>query len=166
MRVVASSAIPFVKPDVFIEGPDLAFFGLPSARFSEAGRRAVITVPVSALRGDGISHLLEMILLQADVLELKANPKAAATGVVIEAEIEIGRGPTATVLVENGTLRVGDSVVCGPFYAKVRAMFDDQGKSVKEARPSSAVRVIGWSGTPECGGIVKAVKNQRRVFVY
>jgi len=120
-----------------------------------------ITCPISALKGDGIEHLLEMILLQADVLELKANPKSPATGVVIEAEIEVGRGPTATVLVESGTLKVGDAAVCGPFYAKVRAMFDDQGKSVKEAPPSSAVRVIGWSGTPECGGVVAVAKNER-----
>jgi len=121
----------------------------------------IITCPISALKGEGITHLLEMILLQADVLELKANPKAPVNGVVIEAEIEVGRGPTATVLVESGTLKTGDSVVCGPHYAKVRAMFDDQGKSVKEAGPSSAVRVIGWSGTPECGGVVAAAKNER-----
>ncbi|MBE2213302.1 MAG: translation initiation factor IF-2, partial [Opitutaceae bacterium] len=120
-----------------------------------------ITCPISALKGEGIDHLLEMILLQADVLELKANPKAPVNGVVIEAEIEVGRGPTATVLIESGTLKTGDAVVCGPFYAKVRAMFDDQGKQVKEAGPSSAVRVIGWSGTPECGGVVAAAKNER-----
>jgi len=121
----------------------------------------IITVPVSALKGQGIEQLLEMILLQADVLELKANPKSPATGVVIEAEIEVGRGPTATVLVENGTLRTGDSLVCGPHFTKVRAMFDDKGKPVKSAAPSEAVRVIGWSGTPECGAIVETVKNDR-----
>jgi translation initiation factor IF-2 len=120
-----------------------------------------VTVPVSALKGEGINNLLELILLQADVLELKANPKAPATGVVIEAEIEVGRGSTATVLVDNGTLRVGDAVVCGQYWAKIRAMFDDQGKQVKEAPPSTAVRVIGWSGTPECGAIVSTVKNAR-----
>jgi translation initiation factor IF-2 len=121
----------------------------------------IVTVPVSALKGDGVEHLLEMILLQADVLELKANPKAPASGVVIEAEIEVGRGPTATVLIDNGTLRAGDAIVSGQYWAKVRAMFDDQGKQVKEALPSTAVRVIGWSGTPECGAIVTAVKNPR-----
>ncbi|MGH8020658.1 MAG: translation initiation factor IF-2, partial [Opitutaceae bacterium] len=120
-----------------------------------------ICAPVSALKGEGIDHLLEMILLQAEVLELKANPKAPATGVVIEAEIEVGRGPTATVLVESGTLRTGDALVCGQFFTKVRAMFDDQGKPVKSAGPSEAVRVIGWSGTPECGAIVETVKNDR-----
>jgi translation initiation factor IF-2 len=121
----------------------------------------VVTVPVAAIKGQGITELLEMILLQADVLELKANPKAPGTGVIIEAQIEVGRGPTATVLVESGTLRVGEAVICGPYCAKVRAMFDDQGRPVKAAPPASAVRVIGWSGTPECGGIVKVVKNER-----
>lgn len=121
----------------------------------------IITCPVSALKGEGIEHLLELILLQADVLELKANPKGTVRGVVIEAEIEVGRGPTATVLVENGTLKTGSALVCGQFYAKVRAMFDDQGKPVKSASPASAVRVIGWSGTPECGAIVQEVKNER-----
>jgi len=120
-----------------------------------------ITCAISALKGEGIEQLLEMILLQADVLELKANPKASARGVVIEAAIEVGRGPTATVLVENGTLKTGAALVCGPFHAKIRAMFDDQGKAVKSAPPASPVRVIGWSGTPECGGIVNEAKNER-----
>ncbi len=122
---------------------------------------ATITAPVSATKGDGIQHLLEMILLQADVLELKANPKAPARGVVIEASIEIGRGPTATVLVKQGTLKTGDSLICGQFYAKVRAMYDHLGKPVKAATPSTAVRVAGWSGTLECGAIVEAAKNDR-----
>jgi translation initiation factor IF-2 len=120
-----------------------------------------ITVPVSAIKGQGINELLEMILLQADVLELKANPKADASGVVIESEIDFGRGPLATVIVNRGTLRVGDALVCGPHHAKVRAMFDDQGRSVKEATPATPVRVIGWSGTPDSGAIFKAVKNTR-----
>lgn len=120
-----------------------------------------ITVPVSALKGEGIDTLLEMILLQADVLELKANPKAPVSGVVIEAEIEVGRGPTATVLVQSGVLKPGTALVCGSHYAKVRAMFDHQTNQVKSAGPSSAVRVIGWSGTPDCGGIVSEVKNDR-----
>jgi translation initiation factor IF-2 len=120
-----------------------------------------ITVPVSALKGTGINELLEMILLQADVLELKANPKAEAGGVVIESQVDVGRGPVATVIVQRGTLRVGDAVVCGPHWAKVRAMFDDQGRPVKEAAPSTPVRVVGWSGTPESGATFKAVKNAR-----
>ena len=120
-----------------------------------------ITVPVSALKGTGINELLEMILLQADVLELKANPKADASGLIIESQIDVGRGPLATVLVQRGTLKVGDSLVCGPHWAKVRAMFDDQGKAIKEALPSTPARVIGWSGTPDSGAIFKVVKNAR-----
>ncbi len=120
-----------------------------------------ITVPVSAIKGQGITELLEMILLQADVLELKANPKVEASGVVIESEIDFGRGPLATLIVHRGTLRVGDAVVCGPHYAKVRAMFDDQGKNVKEATPGTPIRVIGWSGSPDSGAVFKVVKNAR-----
>jgi translation initiation factor IF-2 len=120
-----------------------------------------ITVPVAAIKGQGITELLEMILLQADVLELKANPKAEASGVVIESEIDFGRGPLATVIVQRGTLRVGDALVSGPNHAKVRAMFDDQGKNLKEAPPGTPVRVIGWTGTPESGATFKAVKNAR-----
>ena len=120
-----------------------------------------ITVPVSAVKGTGINELLEMILLQADVLELKANPKAEASGVIVESQIEVGRGPLATVIVQRGTLKVGDSLVCGPNWAKVRAMFDDQGRNIKEAPPSTPVRVIGWSGTPDSGATFRAVKNTR-----
>jgi translation initiation factor IF-2 len=120
-----------------------------------------ITVPVAAIKNQGINDLLEMILLQADVLELKANPKAEASGVVIESEIDFGRGPLATVIVQRGTLRVGDAIVSGPNYAKVRAMFDDQGKNLKEAPPAMPVRVIGWSGTPDSGAGFRVVKNAR-----
>jgi translation initiation factor IF-2 len=120
-----------------------------------------VTVPVSAMKGTGINELLEMILLQADVLELKANPKADASGVIIESQVDVGRGPLATVIVQRGTLRVGDSIVCGPNWAKVRAMFDDQGRPLKEAPPATPVRVIGWSGTPDSGATFKVVKNTR-----
>lgn len=120
-----------------------------------------ITVPVAAIKNQGIDSLLEMVLLQADVLELKANPKAEASGIIIESEIDFGRGPLATVIVQRGTLRVGDAIVSGPNYAKVRAMFDDQGNNVKEAPPGTPVRVIGWSGTPDSGANFKAVKNSR-----
>jgi translation initiation factor IF-2 len=121
----------------------------------------VEVVPVSAIKGTGINDLLEMIQLQADVLELKANPKAEASGTIIESEIDFGRGPLATVIVQRGTLRVGDAIVCGPNYAKVRAMFDDKGEGIKEAPPGTPVRVIGWSGTPDSGATFKAVKNAR-----
>jgi len=120
-----------------------------------------ITVPVAAIKHQGIDQLLEMILLQAEVLELKANPKAEASGVVIESQVDVGRGPLATVIVQRGTLRVGDALVCGPHWAKVRAMFDDQGKNLKEAPPATPVRVIGWTGTPESGASFRAVKNAR-----
>ncbi len=120
-----------------------------------------VTVPVAAIKNQGISELLDMILLQADVLELKANPKAEASGVVIESQVDVGRGPLATVIVQRGTLRVGDALVCGPHYAKVRAMFDDQGNTIKEAPPAMPVRVIGWSGSPDSGSKFITVKNAR-----
>jgi len=120
-----------------------------------------VTVPVSALKGTGLNDLLEMIVLQADVLELKANPKADASGVIIESQVDVGRGPLATVIVQRGTLRVGDAIVCGPNWAKVRAMFDDQGRPLKEAPPSTPARVIGWNGTPDSGATFKVVKNAR-----
>ena len=120
-----------------------------------------VTVPVAAIKGQGITELLDMILLQADVLELKANPKSEASGVVIESQVDVGRGPLATVIVQRGTLRVGDALVCGPHYAKVRAMFDDQGNTLKEAPPAMPVRVIGWSGAPDSGAKFVAAKNAR-----
>jgi translation initiation factor IF-2 len=120
-----------------------------------------VTVPVSAIKGTGIEELLEMIILQSEVLELKANPKAEASGVVIESQIDVGRGPLATVIVQRGTLRVGDAIVCGSHWARVRAMFDDQGNNLKEAPPATPVRVIGWSGAPDSGAAFKAVKNAR-----
>ncbi len=120
-----------------------------------------VTVPVAAIKGQGITELLDMILLQADVLELKANPKAEASGVVIESQVDVGRGPLATVIVQRGTLRVGDALVCGPHYAKVRALFDDQGNTIKEAPPAMPVRVIGWSGSPDSGAKFVTVKNAR-----
>jgi len=121
----------------------------------------VVTVPVSAIKGTGVSDLLEMILLQADVMELKANPKAEASGLIIESQMEVGRGPLATVIVQRGTLRTGDALVCGAHWCKVRAMFDDQGRTLKEAPPSTPVRVIGWASAPESGATFKAVKNAR-----
>jgi translation initiation factor IF-2 len=120
-----------------------------------------ITVPVAAIKNQGITELLEMILLQTDVLELKANPKAEASGVIIESQIDFGRGPLATVIVQRGTLRVGDAIVSGPNFAKVRAMFDDQGKNIKEAPPAMPVRVIGWTGTPDSGASFRVIKNVR-----
>jgi translation initiation factor IF-2 len=120
-----------------------------------------VTVPVAAIKGQGITELLEMILLQADVLELKANPKTEASGVIVESQVDVGRGPLATVIVQRGTLRVGDALVCGPHFAKVRAMFDDQGNNLKEAPPAMPVRVIGWSGSPDSGAKFISAKNAR-----
>ena len=120
-----------------------------------------ITVPTAAVKNQGIDDLLDYILLQADVLELKANPKAEAAGVIIESQIDVGRGPTATVIVQRGTLGVGDAIVCGANFARVRAMFNDRGESVKEAPPSTPVKIIGWSGTPDSGATFRAVKNAR-----
>jgi len=120
-----------------------------------------ITVPVSAVKGTGLTDLLEMILLQADVLELKANPKAEVSGVVIESQVDVGRGPLSTVIVQKGTLHTGDAIVCGTHWAKVRALYDDQGRPIKEAPPSMPVRVIGWSGTPDSGSAFRGAKNAR-----
>ena len=121
-----------------------------------------VTVPVAAIKGQGITELLEMILLQADVLELKANPKTEASGVIIESQVDPGRGALATVIVERGTLRVGDAIVCGPHYAKVRAMFDDQGNNVKEAHSAMPVqcdRLVRV--TPDSGAKFTSAKNAR-----
>lgn len=119
-----------------------------------------ILVPISAKQGMGIDKLLETIILVADVQELKANPNRMANGVVIEAELDKNRGPVASVLVQNGTLKVGDNIVCGLTYGKVRAMFDDNGKSVKSAGPSEAVSVLGFQDVPNAGDIVVAVDEK------
>jgi len=120
-----------------------------------------VTVPVSAVKGTGINDLLEMILLQADVLELKADPKGEVAGAIIESQVDVGRGPLATVIIQSGTLKIGDAIVCGPHWAKVRAMYDDQGLPIKVAPPSTPVRIIGWSGTPDSGAAFVGAKNAR-----
>jgi translation initiation factor IF-2 len=121
----------------------------------------IVTVPISALKGDGIDELLEMIQLQADVMELQANPKCAAEGVVVESQIEQGRGPTATVIVQRGTMKKGDAIVCGNQYCRVRAMMDDTGAQLKQATPGTPVRIIGWSDAPMAGQKFETVKNER-----
>lgn len=121
----------------------------------------VISVPVSALNGDNIETLLEMILLVAEIEELTANPNRDATGVVIEAKLDVGKGSVATVLVQNGTLKTGDSVVIGTTYGKVRAMMNDKGKGVKAAGPSTAVEITGLSEVPEAGEQMFVVKNDK-----
>jgi len=108
-------------------------------------------VEVSAKKGTGIEELLELILLQAELLELKANPSKMARGRVIEAKLDRGKGPVATVLVQEGTLRAGDPFVCGTFAGRVRALLDDRGRKVEEATPSLPVEVHGISGVPQAG---------------
>lgn len=121
----------------------------------------IVTVPVSALKGDNVDDLLDMILLQAELMELKANPDAVTEGVVVEARQEVGRGATAVVIVQKGTLKVGDAIHCGSVYCKVKAMIDDQGNQVKSAPPSTPVNILGWSEVPEAGAIFKGAKNER-----
>ncbi|POF34001.1 translation initiation factor IF-2 [Roseibium marinum] len=122
----------------------------------------VIDVEVSAKTGQGLDKLLEMILLQAEVLELQANPDRTAEGIVIEAQLDRGRGPVATVLVQKGTLKPGDIVVAGSEWGRVRAMLDENGKQVKEAGPAKPVEVLGFQGTPEAGDMVAVVENEAR----
>jgi translation initiation factor IF-2 len=110
-----------------------------------------VVVEVSAKTKKNLERLLEMILLVGDLRELKANPEAPATGTVLESRVDRGRGPVATVLVQNGTLRVGDVFICGAVYGKVRAMFDDRSRAAKSAGPSSPVEVLGLQGVPEAG---------------
>ena len=112
---------------------------------------STIFCPVSAHTKEGIDNLLEMVLLTAEVLELKANPKRNARGLVIEAQLDKGRGAVATVLVQKGTLHVGDSIACGSSYGKVRAMIDDNGRRVKEAIPSTPVEILGLNSVPAAG---------------
>ncbi|UCF89775.1 MAG: translation initiation factor IF-2, partial [Desulfobacterales bacterium] len=120
-----------------------------------------ITVNVSAKQNQGINELLEMILLQAEVLELKANQKKMATGHVVEAKIDSGRGPVATVLVQEGTLKVGDPVVCGVQHGKIRAMLNDRGVPVESAGPSIPVEIIGLSGVPMAGDEFVALADEK-----
>jgi len=121
---------------------------------SEEWGGETIVVPVSAKTHMGLDNLLEMVLLQADVLELKANPDRMARGTIVEAKLDKGRGPIATVLVQNGTLRRGDTIVAGTAYGKVRAMVDDKGRAVNEAGPSTPVEVLGFSEVPDAGDIL------------
>ena len=117
-----------------------------------------ICVPVSAKTQMGLDSLLEMVLLEADVLELKANPNRLAKGTIIEAELDKGRGPIATVLVQNGTLKIGDTIVAGTAYGRVRAMVDDKGKRVAKAGPSQPVEVLGFSEVPAAGDILNVAE--------
>ena len=120
-----------------------------------------IMVPVSALTGDGVDELLEMILLQAETLELKANPNRMGKGVIIEAKLDKGRGPLATVLMQNGTLHVGDTIIAGMASGRIRAMINDRGEKVTEAGPSMPVEVMGFDEVPSAGDEMIAVKDDK-----
>jgi translation initiation factor IF-2 len=122
----------------------------------------VLDVEVSAITGKGIDQLLETIALQAEVLELKANPERQAEGAVIEAQLDVGRGPVATVLVQKGTLKRGDIFVVGEQWGKVRALMNDQGERVDEAGPSVPVEVLGLNGTPEAGDVLNVVESEAK----
>jgi len=120
-----------------------------------------IVCEVSATKGIGIEKLLEMMLLQAEILELRANPRGKSRGSVVESQFEQGRGPTATVLVRQGTLHIGDAILAGPFYGRVKALINDVGQSVKEAGPSIPVKILGLDGAPSPGEEYNVLKNER-----
>lgn len=122
---------------------------------------STVFVPVSAHTKDGIPELLEMILLTSEVKELKANPNRRARGLIIEAELDKGKGPVATVLVQKGILRVGDTVAAGSCYGKVRAMMDDKGRRVKEAGPSTPVEILGLNDVPNAGEVLVGTENDK-----
>ncbi len=121
-----------------------------------------ICCQVSAETGDGMDHLLDMLLLQSEMLELASNPDKRATGFVIESQLEPGMGPTAHLLVTAGTLKIGDPILCGPYSGRVRALINDHGNKVKSAKPSTPVKCLGLSGVPEAGAGFTVVKNDRK----
>ena len=148
------------KPDADLEGVKrgLSEHGL----VSEDWGGDTVFAPVSAKTQEGIPHLLEMLLLQADILELRANPDKLARGTIVEAKLDRGRGPVATVLVQEGTLRIGDAFVCGVFHGKVRAMINDLGQKVEIAPPSSPVEILGLQGVPQAGDSFIAVADESK----
>ncbi|NNG16634.1 MAG: translation initiation factor IF-2, partial [Gemmatimonadales bacterium] len=119
----------------------------------------VLSAPISAKTGEGVDQLLEKILLQAELLELTANPNRAASGTVLEATLDPGKGPVATILVQRGTLNVGDDFICGSFSGRVRALLDERGKQVKEAGPSIPVQILGFDGVPAAGDAFVSVAD-------
>ncbi len=133
---------------------------------SEDWGGSTVFAPVSAKTGEGVEQLLEMILLTSDILELKANPKRTARGLVIEAQLDKGRGPVSTVLIQKGTLHVGDFVSAGACYGKVRAMIDDKGRRVKEAGPSTPVEILGLSDVPSAGEVILAHDSDKTAKSY
>ncbi len=152
------------KPDANIDRirQELVEYGL----VPEEWGGDTVNVPVSALKKEGIDDLLEMILLVAEMQELKANPNRKAMGTVIEAQLDKGKGPIATVLVQKGTLRVGDVVVCGSTSGRIRAMFDDRGRNVKKAGPSIPVMILGLSEVPLSGDVLYVVEDEKTARTY
>jgi len=164
-----AKAAPHVKIMVAINKVDL-----PSANIDKVKKQLqeqelspedwggeTIVCPVSATKGTGIDHLLEMITLQAEVLELKASPSARPRGTVIEAQVEAGRGPTATVIVQMGTLKIGDPFICGDYNGKVKSLLDDRGQPIKQAGPSTPVKVLGFTGLPNAGDEFLVMESER-----
>jgi translation initiation factor IF-2 len=164
-----AKAAPHVKIMVAINKIDL-----PSANIDKVKKQLqerdlapedwggeTIVCPVSATKGTGIDHLLEMMTLQAEVMELKASPTATARGTVIEAQVEAGRGPTATVIVQMGTLRISDPFICGDYSGKVKSLLDDRAQLIKEAGPSTPVKVLGFTGLPNAGDELLVMDAER-----
>ncbi len=164
-----AKAAPHVKIMVAINKIDLASANIDRVKKQLQERELTpedwggetITVPVSATRGTNIDQLLEMMTLQAEVMELKASPTAKPRGTVIEAQVEAGRGPTATVIVQMGTLRVGDAFICGDYSGKVKSLIDDRGQPVKAAGPSMPVKVLGFIGLPNAGDELLVMDSER-----
>jgi translation initiation factor IF-2 len=164
-----AKAAPHVKIMVAINKIDL-----PSANIDKVKKQLqerglapedwggeTIVCPVSATKGTGIDHLLEMMTLQAEVMELKASPTATPRGTVIEAQVEAGRGPTATVIVQMGTLKIGDPFICGDYSGKVKSLLDDRGQPIKKAGPSTPVKVLGFTGLPNAGDELLVMDAER-----
>lgn len=166
MKHAQNANVPIIvamnKMDLPNANPDKILLHMQqNSLMSENWGGDVGTVPVSALTGQGLDTLLDRILLESEMLELKANPKRPAQGSVIEAQLEQGLGPTAHVLITNGTLRIGDPVLCGANYGKVKSMIDEHGKRIKEAGPSTPVKIVGLSGVPDAGDNLTVAKSEK-----
>jgi translation initiation factor IF-2 len=151
------------KCDLHTANPDRVLQQLQAEELApEEWGGSTICCKVSATTGEGVPHLLEMILLQAEMLELKANPNKRATGFVVEAHLQPGMGPTATVLVTGGTLKIGDALLCGSHWGRVKALIDDHGRQVKSTLPSSPVKCLGLSGVPDAGAEFIVMPSDRK----
>lgn len=168
-----AKAAPHVKIMVAINKIDLASANIDRVKqqLQEQGLSPedwggeTIVVPVSATKGTGIEQLLENMVVQAEVMELKASPTAIPRGTVIEAQVEAGRGPTATVIVQMGTLKVGEPFICGDYGGKVKSLVDDQGKPIKSAGPSTPVKVLGFTGLPNAGDEFLVMESEKSAKV-